>query len=133
MNDDETYEEAFQFFYAEYVAEGRNKKSLIRLLRAWPDAAPLIIDEIIEHLENPRKKYLGEYDNIGKMLRDEDILRTFQHGPPPESMHATTSPEDPTMDWSDRSYDEKIAVISKRYPKIKRTYLERLISLTKKQ
>jgi len=123
MNDDETYEEAFQFFFAEYVAEGRNKKSLIRLLRAWPDAAPLITDEIIEHLENPRKQYLGEYNNIGKMLRDEDILSIFQDGP---SMHAT-------MDWSDRSYDEKIAVIAKRYPKIKRTYLEKLISLTKKQ
>ena len=110
MNDDETYEEAFQFFFAEYFIEGRNKKQLIKLLRAWPDAAPLMIDEIVEHLENPRNQYLGEYNNIGKMLRDEDIVRIFQHGPLPEIADTNNRPRQPAINWGDKSYDEKIAI-----------------------
>ena len=133
MNDDETYEEAFQFFFAEYFIEGRNKKHFIKLLRAWPDAAPLMIDEIVEHLENPRKQYLGEYNNIGKMLRDEDIVRIFQHGPLPEIADTNTRPRQPTINWGDKSYDEKIAIIAEKYPTIKRTYLEKIISSSKKQ
>ena len=133
MNDDETYEEAFQFFFSEYFIEGRNKKHLIKLLRAWPDAAPLMIDEIVEHLENPRKQYLGEYNNIGKMLRDEDIVRIFQNGPPPENTETNNRPSQTAINWGDKSYDEKVAIIAERYPTIKRTYLEKIISSLRKQ
>ena len=133
MNDNETYEEAFQFFFAEYFIEGRNKKRLIKLLRAWPDAAPLMIDEIVEHLENPRKQYLGKYNNVGKMLRDEDIVRIFQHGPLFGSADTNNRPDQPALNWGEKSYDEKIAIIAESYPRIKRTYLEKIISSSKKQ
>ena len=92
-----------------------------------------MIDEIVEHLENPRKQYLGEYNNIGKMLRDEDIVRIFQHGPLPEIADTNTRPRQPTINWGDKSYDEKIAIIAEKYPTIKRTYLEKIISSSKKQ
>ena len=127
MNDFETLEDAVHFWFAEYFAEGRSKKQLISYLRDMPDAAPLLIDEIIEHLENPRKEFLGKPKDINIDLRDHEILSMFENGP-----DAVFGP-DPATGWKDKSYDDKIAEIAKLYPELKRSYLYKLISKLQNQ
>lgn len=127
MNDDETLKEAVHSWFAEYFAEGRSKKQLVSYLRDMPDAAPILVDEIIEHLENPRKKFLGKPTDINIELRDQEILSIFEHGP-----NAHFGP-DPAAGWKGKSYDEKIAEIAKLYPELKRSYLYKLISKLQNQ
>ena len=135
MSDEETFEENFQFFFSEYFAEGRDKKQLIRMLRGWPEASPLIIEEIIQHLENPNKRYLGKRSDFNVERRNAEILSMFEHGPLGEFPLVDTSkyPEHPATGWQDKSYDEKIAEIAKKYPNIKISYLYKLISLLQNQ
>ena len=135
MSDDETFEEAVHSWFAEYFAEGRSKQQLIRYLRDMPDAAPIIIDEIIEHLENPRKKFLGKTTNINIELRDQEILSIFASGPNSDFplLDKRVYPEHPAAEWKDKSYDEKIAEIAKIYPELKRSYLSKLVSKLQNQ
>ena len=127
MNDDETLKEAVHSWFAEYFVEGRSKKQLVSYLRDMPDAAPILIDEIIGHLENPRKEYLGKPTDINIELRDQEILSIFEYGP-----NADFAP-DPAAGWKGKSYDEKIAEIAKLYPELKRSYLYKLISKLQNQ
>lgn len=135
MNDDETLKEAVHSWFAEYFAEGRSKKQLISYLRGMPEAAHILIDEIIEHLENPRKEFLGKPTDINIELRDQEILSIFEHGPvgefPLEDKRVYD--EHPATGWKHKSYDEKIAEIAKLYPELKRSYLYKLISKLQNQ
>ena len=127
MNDEETLKEAVHCWFAEYFAEGRSKKQLINYLRGMPEAAHILIDEIIEHMENPRKEFLGKPTDINIELRDQEILSIFEHGP-----NADFAPA-PAAGWKGKSYDEKIAEIAKLYPELKRSYLYKLISKLQNQ
>ncbi len=135
MNDKEALKEAVHSWFAEYFAEGRSKKQLISYLREMPDAAPILIDEIIEHLEKPRKDFLGKPTDINIELRNQEILSIFEHGPVAEFSleDERVYPEHPATGWKDKSYDEKIAEIAKLYPELKRSYLYKLISKLQNQ
>lgn len=135
MNDDETLEEAVHSWFAEYFAEGRSKRQLTSYLRAMPDAAPLLIDEIIEHLENSRKEFLGKPTDIAKEMLHLEIYEVFKHGPH-NIFHDADTPvksDHPAYGWGEKSYDAKIYEITNLFPNYKKSYLEKIISLKQNQ
>lgn len=134
MND-ETLQEAVNFWFCEYFAEGRSKKQLISYLRAMPDAAPILIEEIIEHLENPRKQFLGKSNDVYKEILHLEIYEVFKYGPQNifHDVGDPIDPDHPAYGWSEKSYDAKIYQITNLFPNYKKSYLEKIISLKQNQ
>lgn len=127
------FEEFIESFYDEYYSNGRDKKHLVSFLKDHPYTAEYLIKDIIEHLENPRKRYLKKRDNLWKAYHHYEITSMFLFGPnyfPP--LNGDESLEN-NNEWTQKSYDEKIYQLAKEFPEYSRSYIEKIISLNKKQ
>lgn len=133
MNQTSELEEFVHFFKIGYYEGGRDREELIRFLKRYPNAAVLISDEIIEHLENPSKRYLDGKKNVVKEQLEKEIYEAFIFGPnyfpafaPDGSLAANT-------EWNDKSYDVKCYELSKLFPKYTLGTLKKKLSQYKNQ
>ena len=132
-DENEDFKDFVNGFFGEYFISGRDKKQLISFLKAYPNAAEILVAEIIEHLENPKKRYLSKQTNIGKELDHGAIYEVFTHGP---NFFPSFKPDgslENNDEWTQKSYAEKVYQITKLFPKYKRSYIERIISSQNKQ
>ena len=115
--------EGFQF---DYQASGKDREVLISFLEKHPEYAKALTHTIIEHLKNPNTRYLSGKQDWDRDIAHEDIYNFFLKGNAPDFRSELKE------GWTDLSYDEKIAEISKEYPDISISQLGKIISDQKK-
>jgi len=134
MSNQDEFENFVETWRSEYGAEGADKRELIKFLKAYPDACIYLIDEIIQHLENPSKRYLGKRSDVTLQMLHQKIYGEFIHGPDHIPFYDPDgSANESNIEWVKKSYDQKLYDLGKLYPNYTRQYLEKIISLNKKQ
>ena len=127
------FEEFVHFFMISYSEGGRDKEELIRFLKSYPDASVYLSDEIIEHLENPTKRYLDGKKKVVKELIDYELYNTFLFGPDHVIEFLRNGSKGTNTVWSQKSYDEKIYELSKLFPEYTVSTLKKKLSIIKNQ
>lgn len=133
MNQTSELEEFVHFFKIGYYEGGRDREELIRFLKRYPNAAVLISDEIIEHLENPSKRYLDGKKNVVKEQLEKEIYEAFIFGPNYFPVFAPDGSLAANTEWNDKSYDVKCYELSKLFPKYTLGTLKKKLSQYKNQ
>jgi len=133
MTNQDELEDFVVSFIADYTLGGRGKNELISFLKAYPLASAYLVNEIIEHLENPERLYLDKKTNVGKELEHEAIYQAFTYGPNYFPSFAPNGSLEIDEEWAEQSYDEKLYQIHKIFPKYTRDTIGKIISLHKKQ
>ena len=131
-DEERDFEEHLTNFYSDYCDNGRDKKYLISFLKECPYAAKILINDIIEHLENPKKRYLQKRIDIEIVQRHNEIIEMFDCGHHFPFFNADEARKI-YDEWTQKSYDEKIYQLTKEFPEYSRSYIEKIISLNKKQ
>jgi len=133
MDPSNEFDEFIHFFKIGYYEGGRDKEELIRFLKRYPNGSIHLSAEIIEHLENPSKRYLDGKKNVVKEQLEEEIYEAFIFGPNHFPAFAPDGSLAANTEWNDKSYDVKCYELSKLFPNYTLGTLKKKLSQYKNQ
>ena len=116
----------------EYLNRGCSRDFLRDALRLQPILATHFVKHILEHFDQPHRKYLTGKRNPYRNAADAGIKDYFHFGPLGKKFFykqdgkLNKDLEASLHSWRHKSYDEKLYEIERRYPAYTRAMLEKL-------
>lgn len=137
FSEEEAEEDIVIDWWCEWDWSGKDREVLIAWLKARPQDANKIVAYIIEHLENPNRRYLSGKSDKWQEYEFHQMCELFINGfieyedvdpSPKEIVQDKERKAEQTAKWQKLSYKQKIYEIHKQFSRYSEAYIGKIIS-----
>lgn len=129
---EEAEEEACMMWWTDWNYTGQDREVLIRWLKERPQDAEFMAEDIIRHLENPKKRYLEGKSDEFKEVGFKEIYKWFETGSHFHEALEENELQKSKSEWNKLSYKQKIFKIHEVYNQFSESQIGKIISDQKK-